>query len=172
MVWTAISQGVVRARTPDGRIREIAKLASINSINVRKSDGRVFAGQVFGGDGVWELDPTGVKPPRSILKDPGGFNGFDIGPDGMLYGPLWFKKQIVRIDPDTGELKVIADGFGTPAAANFDSKWNLYVLDTARGEVVQRGHQDRREARRRAARYCARQSRDRLEGSAVRFEHG
>ncbi|HKR37047.1 MAG TPA: hypothetical protein VJT10_19530, partial [Steroidobacteraceae bacterium] len=29
-----------------------------------------------------------------------------------------------------------ADGFDTPAAANFDSKWNLYVLDTARGEVV------------------------------------
>ncbi len=137
MVWTAISQGVVRARTPDGRIHEIAKLASINSINARKSDGRLFAGQVFGGDGVWELDPTGARPPRSVLKDPGGFNGFDIGPDGMLYGPLWFKHQVVRIHPDTGELKVIADGFGTPAAANFDSKWNLYVLDAARGEVVQ-----------------------------------
>jgi sugar lactone lactonase YvrE len=137
MVWTAISQGVVRARTLDGRIHEIAKLASINSINARKSDGRLFAGQVFGGDGVWELDPTGARPPRSVLKDPGGFNGFDIGPDGMLYGPLWFKHQVVRIHPDTGELKVIADGFGTPAAANFDSKWNLYVLDAARGEVVQ-----------------------------------
>jgi sugar lactone lactonase YvrE len=137
MVWTAISQGVVRSRTPDGRIHEIAKLASINSINVRKSDGRLFAAQVFGGDGVWELDPTGVRPPRSILKDAGGFNGFDVGPDGLLYGPLWFRRQVVRIHPDTGELKVIAAGFGTPAAANFDSKWNLYVLDAARGEVVQ-----------------------------------
>ena len=136
LLWTAIMQGVVRARAPDGKIREIAKLPSINSINVRKSDGRVFAGQVFGGDGVWELDPTGVKPPRNIVKDPGGFNGFDIGPDGALYGPLWFKKQIVRIDPESGAIKTIADGFDTPAAANFDSKWNLYVLDTARGEVV------------------------------------
>jgi sugar lactone lactonase YvrE len=136
LVWTAISQGVVRARAPDGRIREIAKLPSINSINVRKSDGRLFAAQVFGGDGVWELDPSGAKPPRSILQSPGGFNGFDVGPDGMLYGPLWFKKQIVRIHPDTGEMKVIAAGFGTPAAANFDSKGNLYVLDTASGEVV------------------------------------
>jgi sugar lactone lactonase YvrE len=136
MVWTAISQGVVRLRTPSGEIREIAQLPSINSINVRKSDGRLFAGQVFGGDGVWELDPAGVKPPRNIVKDPGGFNGFDIGPDGQLYGPLWFKKQVVRIDPDTGEMRVVADGFHTPAAANFDSRWNLYVLDTARGEVV------------------------------------
>jgi sugar lactone lactonase YvrE len=42
----------------------------------------------------------------------------------------------VRIDPDTGKLDVIADGFDTPAAANFDSKWNLYVLDTARGQLV------------------------------------
>jgi sugar lactone lactonase YvrE len=135
LVWTAISQGIVRARSPGGPVRDIAKIASINSINVRKTDGRLFAGQVFGGDGVWELDPTGVEPPRNIVKDVGGFNGFDIGPDGALYGPLWFKKQVVRIDPQSGALKVIADGFHTPAAANFDSKWNLYVLDSARGQV-------------------------------------
>jgi sugar lactone lactonase YvrE len=33
-------------------------------------------------------------------------------------------------------MKVIATGFGTPAAANFDSRGDLYVLDTASGEVV------------------------------------
>lgn len=135
VVWTSIQHGVVRARTGDGPVRKLAELVSVNSINVRK-DGRLFAAQVFGGDGLWEIDPAGNKPPRLILKDLGGLNGFDIGPDGMLYGPLWFKHQVVRIDPDTGALKVIADGFDTPAAANFDSKWNLYVLDTARGEVV------------------------------------
>ncbi|HKS57348.1 MAG TPA: SMP-30/gluconolactonase/LRE family protein [Steroidobacteraceae bacterium] len=135
VVWTSIQHGVVRARTGDGPVRKIADLVSVNSINVRK-DGRLFAAQVFGGDALWEIDPAGVKPPRLILKDLGGFNGFDIGPDGMLYGPLWFKHQVVRIDPDSGALKVIADGIETPAAANFDSKWNLYVLDTARGEVV------------------------------------
>jgi sugar lactone lactonase YvrE len=137
MVWTSISVGMVRARKGNEPVRVIARdLPSVNSINVRKSDGRLFVGQVFGGDGVWELDPTGVKPPRNIIKDPGGFNGFDIGSDGLLYGPLWFKRQVVRIHPDTGELTVIAEGFGTPAAANFDSKGRLYVLDTARGEVV------------------------------------
>jgi sugar lactone lactonase YvrE len=137
MVWTSISVGMVRARKGTEPVRVIARdLPSVNSINVRKSDGRLFVGQVFGGDGVWEIDPAGIKPPRNIIKDPGGFNGFDIGGDGMLYGPLWFKRQVVRIHPDTGELKVIAAGFGTPAAANFDSKGRLYVLDTARGEVV------------------------------------
>jgi hypothetical protein len=89
MVWTSISVGLVRARKGNEPVRVIARdLPSINSINVRKSDGRLFAGQVFGGDGVWELDPAGIKPPRNIVKDPGGFNGFDIGRDGMLYGPL------------------------------------------------------------------------------------
>ena len=136
VVWTSIQHGVVRARKGDGPIRKIAELVSVNSINVRKSDGRLFAAQVFGGDGLWEIDPAGAQPPRLILQDLGGFNGFDIGPDGKLYGPLWFKKQVVRIDPDNGKLDVVADGFDTPAAANFDSKWNLYVLDTARGEVV------------------------------------
>ncbi len=136
MVWTSISQNTVRARKGNGPIRVLAeKLASVNSINYRKSDGRLFVAQVFGGDGLWELDPTGVKPPRNILKDIGGLNGFDIGPDGWIYGPLWFKKQVVKINPDTGELKIVADGFDTPAAANFDSKWNLYVLDTALGTV-------------------------------------
>jgi sugar lactone lactonase YvrE len=135
VVWTSIQHGVVRARKGDGPINKLADLVSVNSINVRK-DGRLFVAQVFGGDALWEIDPAGAKPPRLILKDLGGFNGFDVGPDGKLYGPLWFKQQVVRIDPDTGKLDVVADGFHTPAAANFDSKWNLYVLDTARGEVV------------------------------------
>jgi sugar lactone lactonase YvrE len=136
MVWTAINQNAVRARKGDGPIRVLAEnLASVNSIDYRKSDGRLFVAQVFGGDGLWELDPAGSKPPRNILKDIGGLNGFDIGPDGWIYGPLWFKKQVVKINPDTGELKVVAAGFHTPAAANFDSKWNLYVLDTALGTL-------------------------------------
>jgi streptogramin lyase len=136
LVWTAISQGVVRARKWTEPPRVLANLVSVNSVSVRRRDGRLFVGQVFGGDEVWELDPSGSKPPRSIVKNPGGFNGFDIGPDGRLYGPLWFRHQVVRIDPDTGDMKVIADGFGTPAAANFDSKGNLYVVDAARGELV------------------------------------
>ncbi len=135
VVWTSIQHGVVRSRKGDGPVRKLADLVSVNSINVRK-DGRLFAAQVFGGDALWEIDPAGARAPRLILKDLGGFNGFDIGPDGKLYGPLWFKHQVVRIDPDSGALEVVADGFDTPAAANFDSKWNLYVLDTARGEVV------------------------------------
>ena len=82
------------------------KLVSVNSINVRKRRPAVR------GAGVRRRRRLGARSRRarsrrgSILKDPGGFNGFDIGPDGKLYGPLWFKHQVVRIDPDSGELNV------------------------------------------------------------------
>ena len=63
VVWTSIQHGVVRARKGDGPVVKLAELVSVNSINVRK-DGRLFAAQVFGGDGLWEIDPAGAKPPQ------------------------------------------------------------------------------------------------------------
>ena len=53
-----------------------------------------------------------------------------------MYGPLWFKGQVAKVDVDKAELTVVADGFKTPAAVNFDSKGNLWVVDTATGELV------------------------------------
>lgn len=82
------------------------------------------------------LDPAGQKPPRLIAKDLGGFNGFEVGPDGMLYGPLWFKNAVVKIDPANGAVTVINREFKIPAAANLDGKGNLYVVDTATGELA------------------------------------
>jgi sugar lactone lactonase YvrE len=66
----------------------------------------------------------------------GGLNGFEFGSDGMLYGPLWFKGQVAKVDVDKAELTVVADGFKIPAAVNFDSKGNLWVVDTALGQLV------------------------------------
>ncbi|MEB3735490.1 hypothetical protein ULF88_18625 [Halopseudomonas pachastrellae] len=45
------------------------------------------------------IDRAGAAPPRLIGKELGGFNGFEVGADGWLYGPLWFKGQVVRINP-------------------------------------------------------------------------
>ena len=66
----------------------------------------------------------------------GGLNGFEFGPDDKLYGPLWFKGQVAKVDVDKAELTVVADGFKVPAAVNFDSKGNLWVVDTALGQLV------------------------------------
>lgn len=136
LVWTSFIMGTIHAQMPGGEIRELATgLPGINSLAFDEG-GRLFATQVFLGDALYEIDPAGVEAPRLILEGMGGLNGFDVGPDGKIYGPLWFKGQIARIDVDTGELTVVAEGFDTPAAVNFDSKGNLWALDTARGEIV------------------------------------
>jgi sugar lactone lactonase YvrE len=134
VVWTAISEGVVYTRRGTGPLEVLAKdLPGANSVAFSRDGKRLFLGQVFAGDAVSELDPAGKKPPRKIAGPVGGFNSFSPGPDGALYGPLWFKGQIARIDPNSGQLSVVAEGFQTPAAAKFDSKGNLWVIDTKVG---------------------------------------
>ena len=133
--WTGFSNGTLNARSPGGGTRVIASgLPGLNSLAL-DAKGRLFATQVFAGDALWEMDPTGAKPPRLVMEDMGGLNGFDFGADGRLCGPLWFKHQVVCIDVDTAELEVVAEGFKVPAAVNFDSKGRLHAIDNETGEV-------------------------------------
>lgn len=136
MAWTGFLTGDLYSRKGDGPVKKLASgLPGINSLAFRK-DGRLYATQVFLGDALYEIDVEGVKPPRKIMEKMGGLNGFEFGPDDKLYGPLWFKGQIARVDVDKAELSVVADGFKIPAAVNFDSKGNLFVVDTALGQLV------------------------------------
>jgi len=136
MAWTGFLTGDLYSRKGDGPLKKLASgLPGINSLAYRK-DGRLYATQVFLGDALYEIDTEGVKPPRKIMEKMGGLNGFEFGPDDKLYGPLWFKGQVARVDVDKGELSVVADGFKVPAAVNFDSKGNLFVVDTALGQLV------------------------------------
>ncbi|PNG59442.1 MULTISPECIES: hypothetical protein [unclassified Variovorax] len=138
LAWTNYLTGMVRLREHDGApMRVLAKdLPGINSLDFDRRNGKLYASQVFLGDALWEIDVAGQKPPRLIKKDMGGFNGFEVGPDGLLYGPLWFKGQVAKIDPADGRLTVIAEGFQVPAAANLDGKGNLWVVDARSGELV------------------------------------
>src|SRR3954469_19442866 len=136
MAWTGFLAGDLYSRKGDGPVKKLASgLPGINSLAFRK-DGRLYATTVFLGDTLYEIDVEGVKPPRQIMEKMGGLNGFEFGPDDRLYGPLWFKGQVVRVDVDKGELTVVAEGFKIPAAVNFDSKGNLWVVDTALGQLV------------------------------------
>jgi sugar lactone lactonase YvrE len=136
MAWTGFLTGDLYSRKGDGPIKKLASgLPGINSLAFRK-DGRLYATTVFLGDALYEIDVDGAKPPRKIMEKMGGLNGFEFGPDDMLYGPLWFKGQVAKVDVDKAELSVVADGFKVPAAVNFDSKGNLWVVDTALGQLV------------------------------------
>lgn len=135
--WTGFFSGRLMRRTPDGKTRVIAKdLPGLNSLAFRR-DGRFYVTQLGRGDALWEVDPSGKKPPRQVLSGPGFLNGFEFGPDDRLYGPLLLKRQIARIDVDTGTIETVAEGFGMPVAANFDSsRENLYVVDSVLGQLV------------------------------------
>ena len=135
MAWTGYLTGKVFIQPRGGEPKMISSgLPGSNSLAFTK-EGRLYFTQVFLGDALYEADPAGVAPVRLIRKDLGGFNGFEVGPDGMLYGPLWFKNAIVKIDPATGADTIVADGFQIPAAANFGPDGNLYAIDTKTGEV-------------------------------------
>ncbi len=135
--YTSYLQGKLQSKGADGKITVLAdNLMGINSLAFNK-EGRLFATQVFLGDALYEIDLTGQQKTRKIAEKLGGLNGFEFGPDNMLYGPLWFKGIIAKVDVATGKVDVVASGFKTPAAVNFDSNGNLFALDTATGEVVQ-----------------------------------
>ncbi len=157
MAWTAFLTGTIYVQRPGQKeARAIATgLPGINSLafKVEKDkEPRLFATQVFLGDALWEIDIKELKnvdrpdfkpinygdgQRKPIMSDMGGLNGFDFGPDGQLYGPLWFRGQVVRVDVDKATMAVVADGFKTPAAVNFDRRGNLFVVDTALGQLVQ-----------------------------------
>jgi sugar lactone lactonase YvrE len=137
LYWTGYFSGRLMRRTPDGKTRVIAKeLPGLNSLAFRR-DGRFYVTQLGRGDALWEVDPSGKKPPRQILSGLGFLNGFEFGTDDKLYGPLLRKGQIARINVDTGTLEVVAEGFAMPVAVNFDARHeHLYVVDAVRGELV------------------------------------
>src|SRR6266536_1586679 len=98
----------------------------------------------FGPDGAlyWTSFFTGVVGRRApdgtvgTVAQLGGLNAMDWGSDGFLYGPLNFRGQVVRINVDTGAVAPVADGFGLPTAAKFDSRGRLHVVDQLSGKVV------------------------------------
>src|SRR6185295_2224879 len=147
MAWTAFLLGKVYLRRGNKTIEVANGMAGPNSLAFGK-DGRLFVSEVFLGDALYEIDIKNVDKPefksiarndlRRIAEKLGGLNGFEINKDdGQLYGPLWFKGQVVKINVDTGNIEVISSGYKIPAAVNIDpqSRDDLYVIDTGTGSV-------------------------------------
>lgn len=134
---TNIVGGTVGAIPSSGAPFEVANLGlGVNSITV-SDDGRLFVGLDFLGDGLYELDPSGVAAPRQVIAAPGWINGMDFGPDGLIYGPQWSQARIVQIDPDTGAMATIATEFDSLAAAvKFDSAGALHAVEHSPANVI------------------------------------
>jgi sugar lactone lactonase YvrE len=148
MAWTAFLIGKVYIRRPNGKTIEVAHgLGGPNSLAFGK-DGRLFVTEVFLGDALYEIDLKNVDKPdfkpfarselRKVAEKLGCLNGFEVHKDdGFLYGPIWFKGEIVKVNVETGAAEVIASGFKIPAAVNIDpqNRDNLYVVDTGTGGI-------------------------------------
>jgi sugar lactone lactonase YvrE len=136
LYWTAFFTGQVMRLNTDGQAELVAQVGpGVNAISFSDT-GRLFVSRVFLADEVYEIDPEGIQAPRLIQQGIGGLNAMDISADGYLYGPLWFKGQIVRIDVDSGALTVIADGLDTPAAVKFSPEGELHALDQHQGTLL------------------------------------
>ena len=116
LYWTAFFTGEVMRLNDDGLAEVVANVGpGVNAISF-SGEGRLFVSRVFLADELYEIDPQSEQPPRLIRQGIGGLNAMDFGQDGYLYGPLWFRGQIARIDVNNGDLEVVASGLHTPAA--------------------------------------------------------
>jgi len=137
LYWTELIGGNVGMLKPDGTWRTQFVAPGVNPITL-SDDGRLFVALDFLGDGLYELDPELMAPPQVIIPDLVGFNGMDFGPDGLLYGPLFFGGAIARIDVDAAvpAPEIVATGFRVPGAVAFSPDGELYAVDFAEGQVV------------------------------------
>jgi sugar lactone lactonase YvrE len=135
--WTDLLGGNVGMLRPDGTFTTQQVAPGVNPITM-SDDGRLFVARVFLGDGLYELDPELVEEPEVLIEDIVSLNGFDFGPDGMLYGPLQFGGGVVRIDVDaeTPEATMVVEGLRTPTAVKFDSQGRLHAVDLAEGQII------------------------------------
>jgi len=144
LYWTNYSSGEA-CRRADGTTTCQFVGAFINPITI-SDGGRLFAATAMPifSDALYELDPDLVQAPQRIFNNAGMLNGMDWGPDGFLYAPSWTEANIFRIDVDSCDesescdRETIVDGtIAMPAAVKFDSRGNLYALDSSSGEVLQ-----------------------------------
>ena len=134
MYWTDILTGEVGKRTPDGVITKQFVAPGVNPITF-SDDGRLFVALDFMGDALYEVDPNFETSPKLIAENIGWLNAMDWGQDGFLYGPVWSKGQVIKVNVDNGDIEVISDKLKIPAAVKFDSKGRLHVLDQKTGQV-------------------------------------
>lgn len=135
--WTEILAGNVGMLRPNGDFLVKFVGPGTNPITL-SDDGRLFVARDFLGDGLYELDPDTLDVVRVVIPDLVAFNGMDFGPDGLLYGPLFFGQAIARIDVDAAvpTPEIVADGFRVPGAVAFSPDGVLHAVDFAEGQVV------------------------------------
>src|SRR5579862_6245300 len=135
-VWTNISEGVVYARGADSKVRAVAReMPGCNGIAFSPG-GLLFVTCVLARDGLYELDLSGSKPPRTVIEKLGNLNAFAFADERTIYGPLMASGKVARIDVETGSVTDVASGFKLPTSVRIERDGMLIAIDYLRGEVV------------------------------------
>mgnify|MGYP001268947366 CR=1 FL=1 len=113
-------------------------MAAPNGIEYNPRNGRLFVSECFQGNRIYEVDPTGRQPARLLVdKDvipvPEGF-GFDPDTNDLIVPDMGTGK-ILRVHPDTGAIKTIAEKFTTPIALTIGPDKMVYIPELATGAV-------------------------------------
>ena len=94
-------------------------LLAPNGIRYNFRTGRLFTSECFWANRVFELDPNGVNPPKllvgpNVIAVPEGFD-FDPYTNDLII-PDMGTGRILRVNPDSGAITTIAQGFEAPIA--------------------------------------------------------
>ena len=141
LYWTDTLEGRVGHRALNGTVSYQAVAPFVNPIRFT-DDGRLFVGQAFFGDALYEVDPDFVDPPVKVWGGSGvppfldQLNGFDFGPDGKLYAPQPFRGRVIRLVVDTWVPDVVAEDLAFPVGVKFDSRGTLFAALQGSGAVV------------------------------------
>jgi sugar lactone lactonase YvrE len=136
-VATEPMNATVSVRNPDGSYRTLVDdLPGINGITTDRSRRRLFADEFRPGGRLWELDPSGERPPRLLLDELVTPNALAVGPDDALWFPQVAAGEIWRYDLGTGTSRKAFDGLAAPVAVKFDSAGRLLTPESAAGVVT------------------------------------
>jgi len=105
----------------------------VNGITVTPDD-RLFVNEFRSGGRLMEVDRRlpGIFRVIAELEFP---NALELGADGRLYMPDVVAGTVQSVDPDTGSVRVEADGFEMPTAVKFDPRGHVAVAEHLTGNV-------------------------------------
>ena len=102
-------------------------LAGMNGIQYNRRTGRLFMGQFAAGNGLYEIDPDGAKPPRLITSKFDYTNAMDFDKDNNILLTVPGGK-IAVVNPDTGESKMLEVSFPHNSALKVGPNGEIYVV--------------------------------------------
>ena len=130
-IWTSSCIGIggesVFKIDKQGKVTMLySGLPGVNGIQYNRRTGRLFMGQYSLGNGLYEIDPNGAKPPRLITKEFAYTNAMDFDKDNNILLTIPGGK-IARVNSATGESKILEVSFPHNSALKVGPNGEIYV---------------------------------------------